>query len=154
MKTCLVSIFLLISIGHAFADVIYDAESEILFSEFIPCAKNESGELATGSVSLHAFVEKITNAPSGAGYSGTLKSTGGMLSGTVSGERYFAVKVPDDSFTQDAVGLPVTFAIIKDYKMVGETSGVVFTINVTVHLKLNEQNEVSLEATDVQVSCG
>jgi hypothetical protein len=30
MKTCLVSIFLLISIGHAFGDVIYDAESEIL----------------------------------------------------------------------------------------------------------------------------
>jgi len=152
VKTCLISILLLISIGHALGDVIYDAESEILFSEFVPCAKNGIGELSTGSVLLHAFVEKITNGPSGAGYSGTLKSTEGMLSGTVSGERYIAVKVPDDSFTQDAVELPVIFAIVKDYKMVGETSGVVFTINV--HLKLNEQNEVTLEATDVQISCG
>jgi len=80
VKSCLITIFMLTSIGHAFADVIYDAESEILFSEFIPCAKNGTGELSTGSVLLHAFVEKITNAPSGAGYSGTLKSTGGMLS--------------------------------------------------------------------------
>ena len=100
------------------------------------------------------FCRKNNQCPPGAGYSGTLKSTGGMLSGTVSGERYIAVKVPDDSFTQDAVELPVIFAILKDYKMVGETSGVVFTINVIVHLKLNEQNEGSLEATDVQISCG
>lgn len=38
MKTCLVSVFLLISNGPALGEVVYDTEPEIFLSEFDPCA--------------------------------------------------------------------------------------------------------------------
>jgi hypothetical protein len=138
------------------ADGATVTRSQISAGAFVPCALGGAGEDVLVEGTFTMVLAASTDAAGGTHF--VLRANYDSLSGTglTSGTRYRAVATEGSSSHNfdPFVGAPYSVTFTEHVRFVGAGPGNDFTVIVTNHATVNANDELTVERTDLTVSCG
>ena len=148
-----VSLFLLVLAAPVQATVVVNAQDDINFFAFVPCADDGNGEFVEGEGRLHVLIREGFDESGGQHYGTHFQPMGLKATGQVTGDRYNATGGTLETVNIAGSGLPFTQTFTNNFRMIGVGQAVNFTVHNTYHVTVNANGDVTTVVDISRTTC-
>lgn len=139
-------------VAVAQAEVVQNVSVPVALSVFIPCANGGAGETVDFTGDLHLLASFTINGNNVSGKS-HFQPQGIKGIGQITGDRYNAVGVTQESFKGSLQNDQFTQTFVNNFRLIGPGPGNNLQIHENAHVTINANGEVTVVIDNFSVEC-
>ena len=126
--------------------------TDVLVSQFVPCAAGGAGEIVTLQGSLHTLLTATVNNNK---VSGTFHFQPQGLSGVgqTTGIKYQGVGVTQETFGTSLQNGQMTLTFVNNVRIIGQGPGNNLLVHETLHIAMNADGTITVTHDNVLIDC-
>jgi hypothetical protein len=148
----LVSVVCLVVPSAARAEVTSNVKVPFVMDVLVPCANGGAGETVHLEGTLHVVISLTVNDNHASGKA-HFQPQGVSGVGSVTGDKYQATGVTQESFEDNLLNGQATHTFINNFRVIGKGPGNNFLVHQNVHITFNADGILTADVDNSSVEC-